>query len=208
MTENGTDIGEIVTENEATPDIQNIDPLICGENQVTDKSRVLQEILINIPANTDTSIDLSFFVEEVTGIDTELPTSSLDWDFTFSNLFQIASPLVKKKASTATCHRLLTADEMLEQMLKEEEERKRQLDAKESRKQLREMKLKIKKEKLCSKNEKKAVEQFPVVNKKEVKSLQLLNCNGNRKCQDIKTSFKNRLSSELVLCVCVLKYKC
>ena len=205
MTENGTDIGEIVTENEATPDIQNIDPLICGENQVTDKSRVLQEILINIPANTDTSIDLSFFVEEVTGIDTELPTSSLDWDFTFSNLFQIASPLVKKKASTATCHRLLTADEMLEQMLKEEEERKRQLDAKESRKQLREMKLKIKKEKLCSKNEKKAVEQFPVVNKKEVKSLQLLNCNGNRKCQDIKTSFKNRLSSELVLCVCVLK---
>jgi hypothetical protein len=205
LTENGTDIGEIVTENEATPDIQNIDPLICGENQVTDKSRVLQEILINIPANTDTSIDLSFFVEEVTGIDTELPTSSLDWDFTFSNLFQIASPLVKKKASTATCHRLLTADEMLEQMLKEEEERKRQLDAKESRKQLREMKLKIKKEKLCSKNEKKAVEQFPVVNKKEVKSLQLLNCNGNRKCQDIKTSFKNRLSSELVLCVCVLK---
>ena len=205
MTENGTDIGEIVTENEATPDIQNIDPLICGENQVTDKSRVLQEILINIPANTDTSIDLSFFVEEVTGIDTELPTSSLDWDFTFSNLFQIASPLVKKKASTATCHRLLTADEMLEQMLKEEEERKRQLDAKESRKQLREMKLKIKKEKLCSKNEKKAVEQFPVVNKKEVKSLQLLNCNGNRKCQDIKTSFKNRLSSELVLCVCILK---
>ena len=205
MTENGTDIGEIVTENEATPDIQNIDPLICGENQVTDKSRVLQEILINIPANTDTSIDLPFFVEEVTGIDTELPTSSLDWDFTFSNLFQIASPLVKKKASTATCHRLLTADEMLEQMLKEEEERKRQLDAKESRKQLREMKLKIKKEKLCSKNEKKAVEQFPVVNKKEVKSLQLLNCNGNRKCQDIKTSFKNRLSSELVLCVCVLK---
>ena len=208
MTENGTDIGEIVTENEATPDIQNIDPLICGENQVTDKSRVLQEILINIPANTDTSIDLPFFVEEVTGIDTELPTSSLDWDFTFSNLFQIASPLVKKKASTATCHRLLTADEMLEQKLKEEEERKRQLDAKESRKQLREMKLKIKKEKLCSKNEKKAVEQFPVVNKKEVKSLQLLNCNGNRKCQDIKTSFKNRLSSELVLCVCVLKYKC
>jgi hypothetical protein len=205
LTENGTDIGEIVTENEATPDIQNIDPLICGENQVTDKSRVLQEILINIPANTDTSIDLPFFVEEVTGIDTELPTSSLDWDFTFSNLFQIASPLVKKKASTATCHRLLTADEMLEQMLKEEEERKRQLDAKESRKQLREMKLKIKKEKLCSKNEKKAVEQFPVVNKKEVKSLQLLNCNGNRKCQDIKTSFKNRLSSELVLCVCVLK---
>ena len=205
MTENGTDIGEIVTENEATPDIQNIDPLICGENQVTDKSRVLQEILINIPANTDTSIDLPFFVEEVTGIDTELPTSSLDWDFTFSNLFQIASPLVKKKASTATCHRLLTADEMLEQKLKEEEERKRQLDAKESRKQLREMKLKIKKEKLCSKNEKKAVEQFPVVNKKEVKSLQLLNCNGNRKCQDIKTSFKNRLSSELVLCVCVLK---
>jgi hypothetical protein len=97
---------------------------------------------------------------------------------------------------------------MLEQMLKEEEERKRQLDEKESRKQLREMKLKIKKEKLCSKNEKKAVEQFPVVNKKEVKSLQLLNCNGNRKCQDIKTSFKNRLSSELVLCVCVLKYKC
>ena len=71
MTENGTDIGEIVTENEATPDIQNIDPLICGENQVTDKSRVLQEILINIPANTDTSIDLPFFVEEVTGIDTE-----------------------------------------------------------------------------------------------------------------------------------------
>jgi hypothetical protein len=208
LTENGTDIGEIVTENEATPDIQNIDPLICGENQVTDKSRVLQEILINIPANTDTSIDLPFFVEEVTGIDTELPTSSLDWDFTFSNLFQIASPLVKKKASTATCHRLLTADEMLEQKLKEEEERKRQLDAKESRKQLREMKLKIKKEKLCSKNEKKAVEQFPVVNKKEVKSLQLLNCNGNRKCQDIKTSFKNRLSSELVLCVCVLKYKC
>jgi hypothetical protein len=205
LTENGTDIGEIVTENEATPDIQNIDPLICGENQVTDKSRVLQEILINIPANTDTSIDLPFFVEEVTGIDTELPTSSLDWDFTFSNLFQIASPLVKKKASTATCHRLLTADEMLEQKLKEEEERKRQLDAKESRKQLREMKLKIKKEKLCSKNEKKAVEQFPVVNKKEVKSLQLLNCNGNRKCQDIKTSFKNRLSSELVLCVCVLK---
>jgi hypothetical protein len=205
LTENGTDIGEIVTENEATPDIQNIDPLICGENQVTDKSRVLQEILINIPANTDTSIDLSFFVEEVTGIDTELPTSSLDWDFTFSNLFQIASPLVKKKASTATCHRLLTADEMLEQKLKEEEERKRQLDAKESRKQLREMKLKIKKEKLCSKNEKKAVEQFPVVNKKEVKSLQLLNCNGNRKCQDIKTSFKNRLSSELVLCVCILK---
>jgi hypothetical protein len=52
LTENGTDIGEIVTENEATPDIQNIDPLICGENQVTDKSRVLQEILINIPANT------------------------------------------------------------------------------------------------------------------------------------------------------------
>ena len=142
MTENGTDIGEIVTANEATPDIQNIDPLICGENQVTDKSRVLQEILINIPANTDTSIDLSFFVEEVTGIDTELPTSSLDWDFTFSNLFQIASPLVKKKASKATCHRLLTADEMLEQRLKEEEERKRQLDAKESRKQLREMKLK------------------------------------------------------------------
>ena len=205
MTENGTDIGEIVTENEATPDIQNIDPLICGENQVTDKSRVLQEILINIPANTDTSIDHPFFVEEVTGIDTELPTSSLDWDFTVSNMFQIASPLVKKKASKATCHRLLTADEMLEQKLKEEEERKRQLDAKESRKQLREMKLKIKKEKLCSKNEKKAVEQFPVVNKKEVKSLQLLNCNGNRKCQDIKTSFKNRLSSELVLCVCVLK---
>ena len=52
---------------------------------------------------------------------------------------------------------------------------------------------------------KKNVEQFPVVNKKEVKSLQLLNCNGNRKCQDIKTNFKNRLSSELVLCVCVLK---
>jgi hypothetical protein len=32
LTENGTDISEIVTENETTPDIQNIDPLICGEN--------------------------------------------------------------------------------------------------------------------------------------------------------------------------------
>jgi hypothetical protein len=36
LTENGTDISEIVTENETTPDIQNIDPLICGENQATD----------------------------------------------------------------------------------------------------------------------------------------------------------------------------
>ena len=67
LTENGTDIGEIVTKNEATPDIQSIDPLICEENQATDKSLVLQEILINIPANTDTSIDLSFFVEDVVG---------------------------------------------------------------------------------------------------------------------------------------------
>jgi hypothetical protein len=55
-----------VTENEATPDIQNIDPLICGENQVTNESRMLQEILINTPANADTPIDLPFFVEEVT----------------------------------------------------------------------------------------------------------------------------------------------
>jgi hypothetical protein len=62
-----------------------------------DKSRVLQEILINIPANTDTSIDLPFFVEEVTGIDTELPTSSLDWDFTVSNMFKIPSLPAKKK---------------------------------------------------------------------------------------------------------------
>jgi hypothetical protein len=59
-TENGTDISEIVTENEATPDIQNIDPLICGENQATDESRVLQEILINTLANTDTPLDLPF----------------------------------------------------------------------------------------------------------------------------------------------------
>ena len=68
LTENGTDIGEILTENEATPDIQNIDPLICGENQVTDESRVLQEILINTPTNIDTPIDLPFFVEEVAGL--------------------------------------------------------------------------------------------------------------------------------------------
>jgi hypothetical protein len=55
LTENGTDISEIVTENEATPDIQNIDPLICGENQATDESRVLQEILINTPAFSSSS---------------------------------------------------------------------------------------------------------------------------------------------------------
>jgi len=97
LTENGTDISEIVTENEATPDIQNIDPLICGENQVTNESRVLQEILINTPANTDTPSLLcrgSYWTS-----DTELPTSSLDWDFTVSNVFKIPSPPAKKKVS-------------------------------------------------------------------------------------------------------------
>ena len=172
LTENGTDISEIVTENEATPDIQNIDPLICGENQATDESRVLQEILINTPANTDTPIDLPFFVEEVAGLDTELPTSSLDWDFTVSNMFKIPSPPAKKKASKFTSHHLLTADEIFEQKMKEDEEKKRKLDEKESRKQLREMKLKIKKEKLGSKKKKEAIEQYPVVSKKEVESLQ------------------------------------
>jgi hypothetical protein len=160
LTENGTDIGEILTENEATPDIQNIDPLICGENQVTDESRVLQEILINTLANTDTPLDLPFFVEEVTGIDTELPTSSLDWDFTVSNMFKIPSPPAKKKASKVTSHRLLTADEMFEQKMKEDKEKKRKLDEKESRKQLREMKLKIKKERFGSKKEKKPLNNF------------------------------------------------
>ena len=120
LTENGTDISEIVTENEATPDIQNIDPSICGENQVTDESCVLQEILINTSANTDTLLDLPSFVEEVTGIDTELPTSSLDWDFTVSNMFKIPSPPARKKASKVTSHHLLTADEMFEHKMKED----------------------------------------------------------------------------------------
>ena len=122
LTENGTDIGEILTENEATPDIQNIDPLICGENQVADESRVLQEILINTPANTDTPIDLPSWQRKLL----DLPTtgSSLDWDFTVSNMFKIPSLPAKKKASKVTCHRLLTADEMFEQTLKEEEEKK------------------------------------------------------------------------------------
>ena len=48
-------------------------------------------------SNTDTPIDLPFFVEEVTGLDTELPTSSLDWDFTVSNMFKIPSPPQRKK---------------------------------------------------------------------------------------------------------------
>jgi len=121
LTENGTDIGEILTENEATPDIQNIDPLICGENQVADESRVLQEILINTLANTDTPIDLPFFVEEVAGL--TYYGSFLEWDFTVSNMFKIPSLPTKKKASKVTCHRLLTADEMFEQKLKEEEEK-------------------------------------------------------------------------------------
>ena len=87
-TENGTDISEIVTENEATPDIQNIDPLLCGENQVTDESCVLQEILINTPANTDTPLDLPFFVEEVTGL---LTRNYLLVLLTGTLLFQICS---------------------------------------------------------------------------------------------------------------------
>jgi hypothetical protein len=56
----------------------------------------------------------------------DLPTtgSSLDWDFTVSNMFKIPSLPAKKKASKVTCHRLLTADKMFEQKLKEEEEKK------------------------------------------------------------------------------------
>ena len=122
LTEHGTDIGEILTENEATPNIQNIDPLICGENQVTDKSRVLQEILINTPTNTDTPLDLPFFVEEVAGL-TYYRYFSLLGVYCFK-YFKIPSLPAKKKASKVTCHRLLTADEMFEQKLKEEEENK------------------------------------------------------------------------------------
>jgi hypothetical protein len=49
--------------------------------------------------------------------DTELPTSSLDWDFTVSNMFKIPSPPARKKASKVTSHRLLTTDEMFEQKI-------------------------------------------------------------------------------------------
>jgi hypothetical protein len=85
-------------------------------NSSLSKGHLIYQILINTPANTDTPIDLPFFVEEVAGLDTELPTSSLDWDFTVSNMFKILSPPARKKASKVTSHRLLTADEMFEQM--------------------------------------------------------------------------------------------
>ena len=49
---------------------------------------------------------------------------------------------------------------MFEQKMKEDEENKRKLDEKESRKQLREMKLKIKKERFGSKKEKKPLNNF------------------------------------------------
>ena len=93
------------------------------------ESRLLHEFQINIPQNASV-IDLLFSIDEVRDVSIVLLSSPLDWNSNVSIMFKMPSPRAKKKTAKITSHRLLTADEMFEQKMKEEEEKQRKLHEK------------------------------------------------------------------------------